>query len=54
MYAAENGHLEIVQELIKNGADVNIEEEYGTALMLAQKGNYEDIVQELLDAGAVK
>jgi len=55
MFAAGNGHIEIVQELLAKGADVNAKDRYGkTALMWADQvfqGN-ENIVQLLLAKGA--
>lgn len=52
--ASSNGHLEVVKELIKSGVDVNFEGQFGTALSAAREKQYEEIVQELVNAGAIK
>ena len=50
MTAALNGHFEIVEELLKHGADTNISDrKYGSALHLAME--YEQIVKMLLKNG---
>ncbi|XP_036604221.1 kinase D-interacting substrate of 220 kDa isoform X5 [Trichosurus vulpecula] len=49
MLAAENGNLEIVKELIKNGANCNLEDvDNWTALISAAKEGHVAIVKELL------
>ena len=60
MQAAENGHTEIVRELIKAGAKVDARNEgsWGiggkgeTALMLAAENGHTEVVRELIKAGA--
>uniref|UniRef100_A0A452IC61 Kinase D interacting substrate 220 n=1 Tax=Gopherus agassizii TaxID=38772 RepID=A0A452IC61_9SAUR len=50
MLAAEQGNLEIVQELLKKGANCNLEDaDNWTALISAAKEGYVDIVEELLN-----
>ncbi|XP_065163184.1 ankyrin repeat domain-containing protein 50-like isoform X2 [Atheta coriaria] len=47
--ASLRGHLKIVQELLRNNADVNVVNEYGsTALMTASMKGHHDVVQELI------
>ena len=51
--AANSGHDEAVQFLLKLGGDVDhCNEEGSTALMLASKGGHEEVVQTLVSAGA--
>ncbi|KAL7550470.1 hypothetical protein ACHAWF_014576 [Thalassiosira exigua] len=51
--AAEEGHLECVELLIKAGADVTVlDEEERTPLLLAVKGNYGEVASALVKAGA--
>jgi len=53
IYASENGHIEIVEVLLDNGADVNAYNNYGdTALINASEKGYEEVVDMLLDNGA--
>ncbi|XP_054583868.1 kinase D-interacting substrate of 220 kDa isoform X1 [Eptesicus fuscus] len=53
MIAAEQGSLEIVKELIKNGANCNLEDlDNWTALISASKEGHLHIVDELLKCGA--
>ncbi|OWK10822.1 hypothetical protein Celaphus_00005281, partial [Cervus elaphus hippelaphus] len=53
MIAAEQGNLEIVKELIKNGANCNLEDlDNWTALISASKEGHLHIVEELLKCGA--
>jgi ankyrin repeat protein len=47
-----NGNLEIVKELIKEGADVNEDNNSITPIMIASSKGYLDIVKELIKAGA--
>ncbi|XP_010223733.1 PREDICTED: kinase D-interacting substrate of 220 kDa, partial [Tinamus guttatus] len=50
MLAAEQGNLEIVQELLKKGANCNLEDaDNWTALISASKEGHVDIVEELLN-----
>ncbi|NP_001335665.1 kinase D-interacting substrate of 220 kDa isoform 7 [Homo sapiens] len=52
MIAAEQGNLEIVKELIKNGANCNLEDlDNWTALISASKEGHVHIVEELLKCG---
>ena len=53
MHFSEMGNKEIVELLLKAGADVNIKNEDGkTALILAQENNHTAIVELLKQAGA--
>jgi ankyrin repeat protein len=53
MWAADNGHTEVVKVLIKNGAAPNTQDFYGwTALMKAVYHGYTEIVQDLVRNGA--
>nr|XP_057946373.1 kinase D-interacting substrate of 220 kDa B isoform X1 [Doryrhamphus excisus]XP_057946374.1 kinase D-interacting substrate of 220 kDa B isoform X1 [Doryrhamphus excisus] len=55
MVAAEQGNLEIVQELIKRGANVNYDDvDCWTALISASKEGHIQVVRELLDNDANK
>ena len=54
--AAAHDHLYVVELLITRGADVNVRayegREVRTALMMARRGGYKEIVQRLTEAGA--
>lgn len=51
--AAEGGHLEIVEMIVKNNVDINYQGKDGvTALFLAVRSNKRDIVRLLLSSGA--
>ncbi|XP_055087022.1 kinase D-interacting substrate of 220 kDa B isoform X1 [Periophthalmus magnuspinnatus] len=53
MVAAEQGNLEIVQELIRRGANVNLDDiDSWTSLICAAKEGHIEVVQELLENGA--
>ena len=53
VYAAFNGHAQMVDYLLAHGADVNAASENGvTALMMAARGGYLAIVQRLVAARA--
>ncbi|MBL8152062.1 MAG: protein kinase, partial [Blastocatellia bacterium] len=53
MEACEKGSLEIVDLLIRSGADVNLVNKDGnSALLIAAKQGYIDVVKKLVDAGA--
>ncbi|KAK3945918.1 hypothetical protein QBC46DRAFT_403003 [Diplogelasinospora grovesii] len=54
MCAAHKGHLVIVQELLKNGADTNLKDDWGhmTPLAHAAWGGHGAVVEQLLEAGA--
>ncbi|XP_062378149.1 kinase D-interacting substrate of 220 kDa B isoform X2 [Sardina pilchardus] len=53
MVAAEQGNLEIVQELIRRGANVNLDDvDCWTALISATKEGHIDVVKELLTNNA--
>nr|XP_038967543.1 kinase D-interacting substrate of 220 kDa isoform X12 [Rattus norvegicus] len=53
MLAAEQGNVEIVKELLKNGANCNLEDlDNWTALISASKEGHIHIVEELLKSGA--
>ena len=53
--ASANGDLEVVQELIKAGADVNTKNNNGqTALMIASANGHLEIANALKEAGAVE
>ena len=54
MYAAQNGHASVVNQLIKAGSPLNVAiDGYMTALFLAALGGHTDIVKLLLQAEAV-
>lgn len=49
----KNGHNEIVKFLLKNGADINIQnDDKDTALHLAIKENHNEIINELIKCGS--
>lgn len=51
--ASFNGHLEIVRELLSQGAEINARDKEGrTALMVASTGGHEEVVRQLLSRGA--
>jgi ankyrin repeat protein len=53
IYAATNGHADIIQLLLSGGVQVNSTSENGTtALMMAARGNHSDAVKILLKNGA--
>ncbi|XP_020774936.1 kinase D-interacting substrate of 220 kDa B isoform X1 [Boleophthalmus pectinirostris] len=53
MVASEQGNLEIVQELIRRGANVNLDDiDSWTSLICAAKEGHIEVVQELLENGA--
>ena len=54
MAASQEGHVEIVELLLQNGADVNARNKYNgkTALMQASKNGHYTTVQLLLKAGS--
>ncbi|CAL9686452.1 unnamed protein product [Knipowitschia caucasica] len=53
MVAAEQGNLDIVQELIRRGANVNLDDiDSWTSLICAAKEGHFEVVQELLENGA--
>ncbi len=53
LYACLYGHMNVVSQLLDNGANVNARDPQGqTALHLAAMGGHADIVRTLLDRGA--
>lgn len=53
VYAAENGHVEKVKELLDAGIDPNVQDRYGnTPLAIATDYGRIEIVRVLLEAGA--
>ncbi|CAN9507998.1 unnamed protein product [Ophioblennius macclurei] len=53
MLAAEQGSLDIVQELIRRGADINLDDvDCWSALLCAAKEGHGEVVKELLDNSA--
>jgi ankyrin repeat protein len=56
MHASENGHLEIVRELCRKGANVNAARADNgfTALMLASWNGHQEVVRELCERGGRK
>ena len=54
IYSANNGHIEIVRELIRRGADVRFMNKGGrAAIEYAAESGHIDVVKELLAAGAI-
>lgn len=52
MYAIQNGHTDVVKMLLDQGANVDLQDEYGvTALMWASKYGHTKVVKMLLDNG---
>ena len=49
---ADTGCLQIVEELVRAGADMNFEQDERTAMMKAAKNNRYDVVQFLVNKGA--
>ena len=50
--ASSNGHIEVVKLLLESGADVNLEDMYGSsALICAARGGHKDVVELLLENG---
>lgn len=53
IYAATNGHTQIIELLLNNGADIDATSDNGTtALMMAVRGNHLEAVSLLLEKGA--
>ena len=53
MYAAEDGHVEVVRLLLEHGADINAPSKYGsTAWNFAAWGGHVEVVRLLLEHGA--
>ena len=53
MFAARCGHLEIVRELVKNGANVDLVNESGwSVLILAAYYGHVGVVKYLVESGA--
>jgi ankyrin repeat protein len=53
MFASEEGHLEVVQFLLRNGASANYRTDLGeTAIECASTSGHADVVRALLAAGA--
>ena len=53
LYAAHNGHTDIVKDLIAKRADVNVKNAWGnTALIWAAQNGHTDIVEALIAEGA--
>lgn len=53
-WAAFNGHIDIVKLLIEKHANVNVTDKHGrTPLYLSLRYGYEDIVETLLEHGAI-
>jgi ankyrin repeat protein len=51
--AAQNGNLDLIKRMIKDGIDINIQDEYGwTALQLASRKGHLDVVKFLIEYGA--
>ncbi|KAJ9444016.1 Leucine-rich repeat serine/threonine-protein kinase 1 [Diplonema papillatum] len=51
--ASENGHSEVVKELIAAGAKVDVQDNDGdTALYLARSSGHSEVVTQLIAAGA--
>ena len=53
MFAAQNGHAEVVRALLAAGADVNAANKNGvTALMASNQNGHAEVVHTLVTAGA--
>jgi hypothetical protein len=53
MFAVEHGNIEMIHILLKNGANINLENNfYMTALVHAARDNKQEIIRILLDNGA--
>jgi ankyrin repeat protein len=53
MIAAQYGYVDIVKSLLERKADINLKDANGdTALKLAEKNNYNEIIKLLKEAGA--
>ncbi len=53
LHASKEGHLPIVELLLKAGADINIQSKNGnTALIIASQYGHLAIVEALMNAGA--
>jgi len=51
--ASKGGHLEVVEYLVDNGADVNVESEHGwTALLVASLDGHIEVIKYLVEKGA--
>ncbi|XP_062568353.1 uncharacterized protein LOC134230535 [Saccostrea cucullata] len=50
--ACMEGHINVVKELIEEGADINHQGEYNTPLTAACEGGHISVVKELIQAGA--
>ena len=51
-FAAQRGHVKVVELLLEAGAEVNAVTRFGTALQIAARGNRIQIVEVLLENGA--
>ena len=53
MFVSDNGHHQVMELLLKEGADVNIQNNDGwTALMIASDDGHHQVVELLLKEGA--
>eukprot|EP00516_Mucochytrium_quahogii_P012738 CAMPEP_0203803092 /NCGR_PEP_ID=MMETSP0100_2-20121128/12584_1 /ASSEMBLY_ACC=CAM_ASM_000210 /TAXON_ID=96639 /ORGANISM=" , Strain NY0313808BC1" /LENGTH=1100 /DNA_ID=CAMNT_0050710655 /DNA_START=441 /DNA_END=3743 /DNA_ORIENTATION=+ len=52
MWAARNGHTEILDQLIKHGADIHMKAQGISTLIFAVESGHADCVKVLVDAGA--
>ena len=54
-YAARDGHLKFTQQLMENGAELEIKDDFGrTPLSWAAKGGHEAVVKLLEEKGATR
>ena len=53
IYAAKEGNIGLVKELIERGANVNMQDNNGwTVLIYAARYGHNNVVKELIEAGA--
>ena len=49
MLSSENGHTQVIEQLLKEHADVNVQNKNGwTALMIASQNGHTHVVEQLL------
>ncbi len=51
--ASQNGHIDVVKELVASGAQIDLQENTGTSpLYIASQNGHIDVVKELVASGA--